>query len=66
MDESGNLHTSVGKASFAPADIAENAAAVFHAVSAAKPPTAKGTYIQSLTLTSTMGKGVRIAHEMLA
>jgi large subunit ribosomal protein L1 len=66
IDDSGNVHTSVGKASFTPADLAENAQAVFQAVLAAKPATAKGVYVQSMTLTSTMGKGVRVAHEALA
>lgn len=66
VDDSSNVHTSVGKASFAPGDITENAQAVFQAVLSAKPATAKGIYIQSMTLTSTMGKGVRVAHEVLA
>jgi large subunit ribosomal protein L1 len=66
IDDSGNVHTSIGKASFSPADLTENAQAVFQAVLAAKPATAKGIYVQSLTLSSTMGMGVRVAHEVLA
>jgi large subunit ribosomal protein L1 len=66
VDDSANIHTSVGKASFAPADLAENIQAVFNAVLAAKPATAKGVYVQSMTITSTMGKGVRVAHDVLA
>ncbi len=66
VDDSANIHTSVGKASFSPADLTENIQAVFNAVLAAKPATAKGVYIQSMTLSSTMGKGVRVAHEVLA
>jgi len=66
IDDSANIHTSVGKASFAPKDIAENIQAVFNAVMSAKPATAKGIYVQSMTITSTMGKGVRVAHEALA
>jgi large subunit ribosomal protein L1 len=65
MDDSANLHTSVGKASFAAEDLAENAKAVLNAVQAAKPATAKGIYIRTVTLTSTMGAGVRLAHEQL-
>ncbi len=60
MDYSGNIHTIVGKASFKPADLFENTQVVLKAVNAAKPATAKGVYIQSITLTSTMGKGVAI------
>ncbi len=60
MDDSGNIHAAVGKASFKPEEVAENAQAVLKAVTAAKPATSKGTYIQSVTLTSTMGKGIRV------
>lgn len=63
MDDSGNLHTSVGKASFKPEDIAENASAILSAVQSAKPATAKGIYIRSVTLTSTMGAGVPVLHQ---
>ena len=63
MDDSANLHSSVGKASFAPGDLAENARTVLNAIVAAKPATAKGIYIRSVTLSSTMGAGVRVAHE---
>lgn len=65
MDESANLHTSVGKASFSAEDLTENAKAVIGAIAAAKPATAKGVYIRSVTLSSTMGAGVKIAHEAL-
>jgi len=65
MDDSANLHSSIGKASFAPEDIAENARTVINAIQSARPATAKGVYIRSITLTSTMGAGVRIAHEAL-
>jgi large subunit ribosomal protein L1 len=65
MDDSANLHTSVGKASFVPEDIAENAKTILLAIQSAKPATAKGVYIRTVTLTSTMGAGVRIAHEAI-
>lgn len=58
MDESANLHTSVGKASFTPEDLAENAKTILAAIWAAKPSTAKGIYMRSATLTSTMGAGI--------
>ncbi|MCG3204148.1 MAG: 50S ribosomal protein L1 [Elusimicrobia bacterium] len=63
MDDSANLHASVGKASFSPEDLAENTATVIQAISAAKPATAKGVYLRSATLTSTMGAGVRLVVE---
>jgi large subunit ribosomal protein L1 len=66
MDDSGNLHTSVGKASFKPEDLAENAEAILAAVVSAKPATAKGIYIRSVTLTSTMGAGVPVSHSAAA
>ncbi|OVE76416.1 50S ribosomal protein L1 [bacterium F11] len=62
-DDSGNLHAAVGKVSFETGALSENIQAVLHAVLNAKPSTAKGTYIRSVTLTSTMGAGVRLAHE---
>ncbi len=66
MDDSANLHTSVGKASFVPEDIAENAQTVLSAILAAKPATAKGVYLRSATLTSTMGAGVRLTADSAA
>jgi large subunit ribosomal protein L1 len=66
MDESANLHTSVGKASFSAEDIAENAQVILSAIAAAKPATAKGVYMRSATLTSTMGAGVQLITESAA
>ena len=63
MDDSANLHTSVGKASFKPEDLVENAQTILNAIQAAKPATAKGVYIRSVTLTSTMGAGVKVVHD---
>lgn len=56
----GLIHAGVGKASFAPEKIAQNVKALLHAVLAARPSTAKGTYLQSITLSSTMGPGIRL------
>ena len=50
----------VGKASFAPEKIAENVKAVLHAIVAARPSAAKGQYLQSITLASTMGPGIKL------
>lgn len=66
MDETANLHTSVGKASFAPEDLAQNIETVLNAVLSAKPATAKGVYLRSATLSSTMGAGVRLVAESSA
>jgi len=66
MDESANLHTSVGKASFAPEDLAENAQTILAAILAAKPATAKGVYMRSATLTSTMGAGIQLITDSVA
>lgn len=63
MDDSANLHTSVGKASFKPEDLVENAQTILNAIQAAKPATAKGVYIRSVTLTSTMGAGVKVVYD---
>lgn len=59
-DESGNLHQAVGKVSFTDEQILENATAFLEAVKRVKPTTVKGTYLQSITLTSTMGPGIRV------
>jgi large subunit ribosomal protein L1 len=66
MDDSGNLHTAIGKASFAAGDLAENAQTILNAISSARPATVKGVYIGSVTLSSTMGPGIRVAYESLA
>jgi large subunit ribosomal protein L1 len=60
MDKTANLHVSFGKVSFAPEAIVQNAQAVINAVAHARPPTAKGQFIQSCTLSSTMSPGLRI------
>ena len=62
MDKAANHHVSLGKVSFAGEAIAENAKAVINAVVHAKPATAKGQFIESCTLSSTMGPGIRIDH----
>lgn len=59
-DKTGILHVAIGKLSFTPEQITENFVALMDAVKAAKPSGAKGTYIRSVTLTSTMGPGVPV------
>jgi len=59
-DKTGLLHVAVGKVSFSEQQIYENIAALMEAVKAAKPSASKGTYIRSVTFTSTMGPGIRV------
>ena len=59
-DRTGNLHIPVGKASFSQEQLNENLQAVVDTVRAVKPDTVKGAYIRRMTLTSTMGPGVRV------
>src|SRR5438309_7824827 len=67
LDKAGNVHVPVGKASFAPAQIAENARAVIEAVAKARPASVKGSYLESCTLSATMSPPVRIdVREFLA
>ena len=60
VDKSAIVHVSVGKSSFEPNAIAENLAALVDAVNRAKPAGAKGQYLRSLTIASTMGPGIRV------
>jgi len=60
VEKAGILHAGVGKASFDEAKLAENIKAFADAVAKAKPSGAKGTFIQRVALTSTMGPGVHV------
>src|SRR5881394_2635139 len=60
IDKAGNVHVPVGKASFAPKQIEENARAVIDAVSKSKPHSVKGLFIQSCTISATMSPPVRV------
>lgn len=59
-DKTAQVHTAVGKISFGGDKLVENASALIHAVVKAKPSAAKGKYVKSITLSSTMGPGVPI------
>jgi large subunit ribosomal protein L1 len=59
-DRTGLLHVAVGKVSFSEQQIFENIAALMEAVKAARPSAAKGSYVRSVTFTSTMGPGIRV------
>jgi large subunit ribosomal protein L1 len=60
LDKAGNVHVPVGKVSFTPVQIAENARVVIEAVAKARPSSVKGSFLQSCTLSATMSPPVRI------
>ena len=60
IDKAGNIHVPIGKASFSANQIEDNARAVIEAVDKAKPASAKGHYILSCTLSTTMSPPVRL------
>jgi len=60
VDKTSIVHVPVGKVSFPQQNIHDNALAVIHAVLRAKPATAKGKYVQSIVLCSTMGPAIKI------
>jgi large subunit ribosomal protein L1 len=62
IDKAANLHVAFGKLSFDEKAIEENAKAVITAVVHSRPPTAKGHFIESCTLSSTMSPGLAIDH----
>jgi large subunit ribosomal protein L1 len=59
-DRHGNLHLIIGKKSFAAADLIENYAAVLDEVVRAKPSASKGRYLKGISISTTMGPGIRI------
>lgn len=59
-DRTGLLHVAIGKVSFSPEQLYENMSALMDAVKGAKPSGAKGTFIKSVTVTSTMGPGIPV------
>ena len=60
LDKQAIVHTIVGKAQFTQAQLLENVNTLLDAIVRAKPAAAKGTYLRSVTLTSTMGPGVKV------
>jgi len=60
VDKTGIVHAPVGKTSFPPQNLIDNAAALIDSIVKAKPAAAKGKYLRSVTLSSTMGPGIRI------
>jgi large subunit ribosomal protein L1 len=60
VDRQGNLHLVIGKRSFGQSALAENYLAVVDEILRAKPSTAKGKYVKTATLSTTMGPGIRL------
>lgn len=60
VEKAGIIHVLVGKVSFEPQKLAENATAVLETIVKAKPSTSKGVYLKSITVSSTMGPAVKI------
>jgi large subunit ribosomal protein L1 len=60
VDRTAIVHAPIGKVSFGPAKLLDNASAVIESVMKAKPSSAKGRYVKSIALSSTMGPGVRV------
>ncbi|MBV9782347.1 MAG: 50S ribosomal protein L1 [Acidisphaera sp.] len=65
-EKAGVIHAGIGKASFPSEKLLENARALIDAVQKAKPTGAKGTYVQRVAVSSTMGPGVRVDPATLA
>lgn len=60
VDKTGNLHAPIGKVSFSKEQLADNLAAFMESVVRAKPAASKGTYIKHVSVSSTMGPGVKV------
>ena len=60
LDKTAIIHCPIGKVSFGPEKLGENLQSLMDAINKAKPAAAKGTYVRSLYLSSTMGPGVRV------
>ena len=66
VDKSANVHTPVGKASFDAQRLQENAQVLIDAIVRARPSATKGQYMRSVTLSTTMGPGIRLDRTALA
>jgi large subunit ribosomal protein L1 len=66
VDKAGNVHVPIGRKSFAAEQLRANAMAILEAIMRAKPAAAKGQYLRSLTVSSTMGPGARVDVQKVA
>lgn len=60
-DDTGNIHVIIGKVSFTTEQLKQNFETLLEAVRKAKPPTSKGIYLKNISLSSTMGPGIKVA-----
>ena len=60
VDKTGNVHAPIGKVSFSTVQLTENLQAFLDTILKARPPAAKGTYLRTATISSTMGPGIRL------
>lgn len=60
VDKAGNIHVPIGKVSFENEKLAENFATIYETMLKVKPAAAKGTYVKNVSVTSTMGPGVKV------
>jgi large subunit ribosomal protein L1 len=60
VEKTGIVHTTVGKASFAPEKLKENVLALMDVIIRAKPASSKGTYLKSVAISTTMGPGIKL------
>jgi large subunit ribosomal protein L1 len=65
-DKAGIIHATIGRASFEPAALRENLAALLEALNKARPAASKGVYMKKVSVSSTMGIGVRVDQASLA
>jgi len=65
-DKAGVVQCTIGRASFSPAQLKENLAALVEALNRAKPAASKGVYLRKLSVSSTMGLGVKVDPASLA
>ncbi|HJA41634.1 MAG TPA: 50S ribosomal protein L1 [Firmicutes bacterium] len=66
VDKAGNIHVPIGKVSFEAAKLKENLAVIYDTMLKVKPAAAKGTYVKNVTVTSTMGPGIKVDPSTIA
>jgi large subunit ribosomal protein L1 len=65
-DKAGIVHATIGRKSFSDADLKSNLVALIEALNKAKPASSKGIYLRKISLSSTMGAGVRVEQGTLS
>jgi large subunit ribosomal protein L1 len=65
VDKVGNIHAPIGKVSFSAEQLQENVKTLYEQLIRIKPATVKGTYIKNITVSSSMGPGIRLSEDSL-